>query len=161
MNRILAVTIALAPCVYTGGDLSNAIHIAAPVKNPVIVTLLPTTKDLIRALIHVESGGNDSAIGDRGKAVGCLQIHPILVREVNRTLKRQGSNIRYSLEDRYSRTKSIQMFKIIIDTYKFMHFHSFMEYSEIIARRWNGGPRGDKKKATVKYWNKVKRHLQN
>ena len=161
MNRILAVTIALAPWVYTGGDLSNAIHIAAPVENPVIVTLLPSTRDLIKALIQVESGGNDSAIGDRGKAVGCLQIHPILVREVNRTLKRKGSDIRYSLEDRYSRTKSIQMFKIIIDTYKFTHFHSFMEYSEIIARRWNGGPRGDKKKATVKYWKKVKRHLQN
>ena len=36
---------------------------------------------LINAIIYVESRGNDSAIGDRNKAVGCLQIHPICVRE--------------------------------------------------------------------------------
>jgi hypothetical protein len=29
-----------------------------------------------------------------------------------------------------------------------------------LARKWNGGgPAGDKKKATIAYWNKVKKHL--
>jgi hypothetical protein len=30
-----------------------------------------------------------------------------------------------------------------------------------LARKWNGGgPAGDKKTATIAYWNKVKRHLK-
>ena len=45
---------------------------------------------LVNAIIYVESRGNDSAIGDRGKAVGCLQIHPICVREVNRILRKNN-----------------------------------------------------------------------
>jgi hypothetical protein len=29
-----------------------------------------------------------------------------------------------------------------------------------LARKWNGGgPAGDKKTATIAYWNKVKKHL--
>ena len=40
----------------------------------------------VDAVIYVESRGNDSAVGDNGSAVGCLQIHPIMVREVNRLL---------------------------------------------------------------------------
>ena len=63
-----------------------------------------TDTDLVTALIHVESRGNDSAIGDRhlvgNEAVGALQIRPIMVREVNRICKRIGSNQRFTLKDR-------------------------------------------------------------
>jgi hypothetical protein len=32
--------------------------------------------------------------------------------------------------------------------------------TEQLARKWNGGgPAGDKKTATIPYWNKVKKHL--
>ena len=47
---------------------------------------------LLEAIIVVESNGNDSCIGDRklGRpSVGCLQIRPIMVREVNRILSYQ------------------------------------------------------------------------
>ena len=30
--------------------------------------------ELVNAIIQVESSGNDDAIGDNGKAIGCLQI---------------------------------------------------------------------------------------
>jgi len=39
---------------------------------------------LIAALIAVESGGRDTAIGDGGKAIGPLQIHRSVVQDVNR-----------------------------------------------------------------------------
>ena len=39
---------------------------------------------VLAALIQVESGGNPSAVGDGGRAVGILQQHPISVREANR-----------------------------------------------------------------------------
>ncbi len=114
---------------------------------------------LINAIIYVESRGNDSAVGDNGKAVGCLQIHPIMVREVNRLLAKYDIPTTYTLEDRYSREKSIEMFNIVSEEYYCCEDYTFTDYAEIVARRWNGGPRGHKKRATIKYFNKVKKQL--
>jgi len=111
--------------------------------------------NLVEAVIQVESRGNDSAVGDNGKAVGCLQIHPIVVREVNRLVSKP-----YTLDDRYSRAKSIDMFNIISEEYDCCEEYTFMQYAEIVARRWNGGPKGDKKTATLEYWEKVKKELK-
>ncbi len=66
-----------------------------------------TSNRLVHAMINVESLGNDSAFCASEKAVGCLQIRPIMLREVNRLLRRSGSNKRFSLTDRWSREKSI------------------------------------------------------
>ena len=114
---------------------------------------------LVDAIIYVESRGNDSAVGDNGKAVGCLQIHPIMVREVNRLLAKYDIPTTYTLEDRYSREKSIEMFNIVSEEYYCCEDYTFMEYAEIVARRWNGGPRGDKKRSTLKYWNNVQKRI--
>ena len=116
----------------------------------------PKVSTLIDALIYVESRGNDSAIGDRhlGKpSVGCLQIRPIMVREVNRILKRKKKSLRYSMDDRFSRKKSIEMFMVWKD-----YYHDSSNFEEI-ARTWNGGPRGMKNKKTLGYWAKVKFEL--
>ena len=114
---------------------------------------------LVSALILVESRGNDSAIGDRhlvgNEAVGALQIRPIMVKEVNRILKIQKINKRFTLKDRFERDKSIEMFYI----WKNYH-HKDSDY-ETIARNWNGGPKGYKLDRTVKYWNKVEKQLNN
>jgi hypothetical protein len=115
-------------------------------------------RDLLTALILVESRGNDSAIGDRhivgGEAVGALQIRPIMVREVNRILKIQKSDKRYTLKDRYDRQKTIEMF------YVWKNFHHKDSDFETIARNWNGGPKGYKNSRTLKYWNKVQKELE-
>lgn len=116
----------------------------------------PKVSELIDALIYVESRGNDSAIGDRhlGKpSVGCLQIRPIMVREVNRILKRKKKELRYTMDDRFSREKSIEMFMVWKD-----YYHDSDNFEEI-ARTWNGGPRGMKNKKTLSYWSKVKFEL--
>lgn len=118
-----------------------------------------TDADLVTALIHVESRGNDSAIGDRHlvgeEAVGALQIRPIMVREVNRILKIQKSDKRFKLKDRFERDKSIEMF------YIWKNYHHKDSEPEVIARNWNGGPKGFKSNRTVKYWNKVEKQLNN
>ena len=115
--------------------------------------------DLLNALIFVESRGDDSAIGDRhligNEAVGALQIRPIMVREVNRICKITGSHQYFALKDRFDRNKSIHMFMIWKD------YHHNNDSDEIIARNWNGGPRGYKKDRTVKYWNKIEKQLNN
>jgi len=43
---------------------------------------------LISALMIVESDGRADAIGDNGRAVGVLQIHPECVQDINRFSKR-------------------------------------------------------------------------
>jgi hypothetical protein len=109
--------------------------------------------ELVEALIWVESRGNDSAFHKGENAVGCLQIRPIMVEEVNRVLDLQGLDNIYTLEDRWSRTKSIEMFNVIAD-----YYHETSSY-EKIARCWNGGPKGLQKKQTKKYWRKVQKRL--
>ena len=121
-------------------DSSNAIHVA-PAKKEQIDTL-------VQAIIHVESRGNDSAIGDNGLAVGCLQIHPICVREANRLIGFDS----FDLDDRYNRQQSINIFNVIRSRIK-------NPTNERVARQWNGGPKGHKKRATLRYWRKVKKQL--
>ena len=124
---------------------------------PKDIPVVVSERDLVSALILVESRGNDSAIGDRhlvgNEAVGALQIRPIMVREVNRILKIQKSDKRFKLSDRFDREKTIEMFMI------WKNFHHKDSDFETIARNWNGGPRGYKRKSTLRYWNKVQKEL--
>jgi hypothetical protein len=116
----------------------------------------PKIEELIVAMIQVESRGSDSAIGDTHlgePSVGVLQLRPIMVREVNRILKKQKSEKRYKLKDRFSREKSIEMFMVWKN-----YYHPENEF-ETIARNWNGGPNGYKKSRTEKYWAKVQLEL--
>jgi hypothetical protein len=123
------------------------------------VSPIITDERLVSALILVESRGNDSAIGDRhlvgNEAIGALQIRPIMVKEVNRILKIQKSDKRFTLKDRFERDKSIEMF------YIWKNYHHKDSEPEVIARNWNGGPKGYKLNRTIKYWNKVENQLNN
>ena len=115
----------------------------------VMVTTTPTIQDsLIDAIIHVESRGDSMAYNAGEDAVGVLQIRPIMMREVNRLLKEN----KYTLDDRWSKSKSIEMFNVI-------KAHTTNPTNERLARNWNGGWNGYKKKSTLKYWNKVKTQL--
>lgn len=111
---------------------------------------------LYDAIVQVESGGNPRAVGDGGKAVGIAQIHPIMVKDVNRILKTKKGGRQYSLKDRYCPIKSKRMFTVYVG-----HYCDGKTTLQAIARRWNGGPMGDKKKATLAYWKKVKRALRS
>jgi len=115
----------------------------------VMVKTTPTIQDsLIDAIIHVESRGDSMAYNAGEDAVGVLQIRPIMMREVNRLLKEN----KYTLDDRWSKSKSIEMFNVIKQ-------HTTNPTNERLARNWNGGWNGYKKKSTLKYWNKVKTQL--
>jgi hypothetical protein len=112
----------------------------------------PPMDSLVYAMIQVESRDNDSAYCAVEDAVGCLQIRPIMVEEVNRICKILGIKKAYSLEDRWSRSESVQMLKI------FVRFYGLKEFEEI-ARCWNGGPHGMDYASTEGYWNKVQNEL--
>jgi hypothetical protein len=119
-------------------------------------TVLPIDL-LIEALIKVESGGKADAVGDShldSPSIGVLQIRPIMVREVNRILKKRKVDTRFKLKDRFSRLKSIKMFNV------WKNHHHRNDNFETIARSWNGGPRGPSFKSTKVYWGKVKSKLE-
>lgn len=110
---------------------------------------MTTISNLISALIIVESSGNDMAIGDNGRAIGPLQIHRGVVLDVNRTT---GSHYRH--QDMTNRAQA----RAVCEAY--LKHYGKGATPEQLARRWNGGPRGDTKSATEAYWLRVKKHLK-
>lgn len=103
-------------------------------------------EQLIPALITVESGGLDYVTGDGGLAAGCLQIHPIMVKDANRI-----AGTSYTLADRFDRRKSIEIARIY-----FRHYGRGWTI-ERAARAWNAGPTSTA--GTDGYWRKVKKEL--
>lgn len=102
---------------------------------------------LVPALMQVESGGEYRAIGDGGKAVGVLQIWPIMVQDVNRI-----AGTHYTLADRLNPVKSVEMARIY-----FLHYGKSWTVEQAV-RHWNAGPVGTV--GTDKYWNKVRKELK-
>jgi len=106
--------------------------------------------NLISALIIVESSNNDLAIGDQGRAIGCLQIHLGVVQDVNRFT---GSNYQWQ-----QMTNRVQARAVCA---AYLTYYGKGCTTEQLARKWNGGgPRGEKKQATEAYWLKVQRNLK-
>ena len=110
---------------------------------------MTTISNLISALIIVESSGNDLAIGDGGRAIGPLQIHKAVVLDVN---KFTGSHYRH--QDMTNRAQA----RAVCEAY--LRHYGKGATTEQLARRWNGGPKGDTKTSTEAYWAKVKKHLK-
>lgn len=105
--------------------------------------------NLISALISVESSGNDLAIGDQGRAIGCLQIHKAVVVDVNRFT---GSNYRHSEMTNRAAARAVCQ--------AYLTHYGRGATTEQLARRWNGGPTGDRKTATVAYWRRVQKEMK-
>ena len=103
---------------------------------------------ILPILAQVESNHNPNAIGDNGAAIGILQIHAIMVKDVNRI-----SGKAYTLQDRRDKAKSYEMATIYLR-------HYGKPNAEYLARCFNGGPRGNEKTATVKYWLKCQKVIK-
>lgn len=110
---------------------------------------MTTISNLISALIIVESSGNDLAVGDGGKAIGPLQIHRGVVLDVNRIT---GSNYRHSEMTNRAQARAV--------CEAYLRHYGKGASTEQLARRWNGGPRGDTRPSTEAYWAKVRKHLK-
>lgn len=112
---------------------------------------------LISALMIVESDGRAEAIGDSGRAVGILQITPVCVQDINRF-----SKVQYNLSDRADERKSVEMCWRYLYHYGNIYKRDTGKEptAEILARIWNGGPRGYNDEKTRRYWAKVQAELQ-
>jgi len=140
---------------YTLQPLTPYIQADIQVTKPKPILKTNKVKTLVDALILVESSGNPNAFNKKENACGCLQIRPIMLREVNRILRKQNNDKRFTKEDRWSCGLSQEMF------YIWRNYHHKDSSDEVIARNWNGGPRGYKKQSTEHYWNKVQKAWAN
>jgi hypothetical protein len=109
-----------------------------------------TYTTLILAIIMVESYGDDSAIGDNGKAYGCLQLHAEYVADAA-----EYANEDWVHEDAFNRKTAIKIFEAYMDRYATIDRLGRVATAEDIARIHNGGPNGYNKKSTKAYWNKI------
>lgn len=120
-----------------------------------------SVKDFLFALEQVESSGNANAYNKSEKALGCLQIRPIMVADYNRIYK---ANIRHS------QMKNRELsHKIAIGIFKHYSKNISQPNAKHLAFIWNGGgsawrrvnnPKQDvKQKNLEKYWQKVFKNL--
>ncbi len=125
----------------------------------VIEPLSPDKEILIQAMIHVESSGNDNAVGDRAlryRAYGPLQVRQVAVDDINR---RFGTNYRarQALGDR---ELSVELFRRYMEIYATEEHLGKQPSFECMARIWNGGPNGCSKWNTRRYWNRVEARMR-
>ena len=110
------------------------------------------TDALLDAIRQVESGGNDRAVGDSGRAIGPYQIwksYWIDAVEYDPSLRADGYESCYDPE--YAR-------RVVIAC---MSRYGQGKTAKDLARIHNGGPRGYKKSATLAYWSKVESALED
>ncbi len=120
-----------------------------------MLQLTAQQQELVDALIIVESSGQDDAVGDNGKAIGCLQIWEIYWIDAT-----ERSGIGGSYKDCFKRDYAIKVFDAYMKRYAREAWTNPEKFdAEKVARIHNGGPRGYKKKATKKYWEKVQKAL--
>lgn len=118
---------------------------------------------LIEDLIRVESGGKANAVGDNGKAYGCLQIHATMVLEANRIVGK-GS---YTHHDMFDPVKAKEVAEVVLRHYS-NHIRKTTGREATrkeLAFVWNGGgsawkrattPVNDSKQRNLElYWSKV------
>jgi len=111
---------------------------------------------LIDVLEEIESNKQANAIGDNGNAKGILQIWDVVVKDVNRVYK-----TKYVHDDAFNPTKARDIAEKYLSFWgkRYQINNKKAPTYEVLARIWNGGPKGYKKSATDKYWKKVKNVL--
>jgi len=117
---------------------------------------------LFAAITMVESGGDHSAVGDNGLAIGPMQIQPVMVDDVNRILELKKDKFRFTLNDRKFTSTSRSIARVYFDHYakSYQKNTGKTPSYEYYARCWNGGPMGWKRNSTDDYWRKVKREIE-
>ncbi len=110
-------------------------------------------RDLVDAIHHVESSGRlGPLVGDGGDSLGPLQIQRACW---------QDANVPGKYEDVADLAYAKRVFAAYMARYATERRLGRHVTDEDRARIWNGGPNGYKKKATLKYWLKVKKELNN
>ena len=99
---------------------------------------------LLDAIARIESHCSPNAVGDSGRALGVYQIHRVYWEDGTRLL-----GVDWPHRDAADPEKARRVVKAYL-----LHYGKGKSLLEM-ARIHNGGPRGDKKKATLPYARKI------
>ena len=116
-----------------------------------IVSSQDNIENLLDAIKTVESSGGVNLYGLNGE-IGPYQIKRIVIDDVNRIC---GGDV-FDEKDAMDDKKSREICKIYI---KYWADRKGRSSIEDMARIWNGGPNGYRKKSTIPYWNKIRGKL--
>jgi hypothetical protein len=110
--------------------------------------------DFMRKIGQIESGGMDSISGENGRGIGRYGIYEIAVIG-------SGLNalLNYQHDDMYRKEKSDRVFWAMMGIFTHLHWQKYGQPPsyEDLARKWAGGPNGERKAATLKYLKKFRR----
>jgi destabilase len=104
---------------------------------------------LLDAIARVESNRNARAIGDRGRAIGTYQIHKRYWKDGTRFL-----GVDWSYDQAKNPAKARQVVRAYL-----LHYGKDKTLLQK-ARIHNGGPRGHRKKATLRYARRIAQILE-
>ena len=150
---LLCVVVARVPQLWLTQTESEARRVTAT--GPTATPLLPESitvrsgqdaapRLLYDAILMVESGGNDSAVGDGGLSRGPYQCG-------RAAWKDSGVDWDYDTHV-WNRARC--------EYVMFLYWERWgAKTDEERARIWNGGPRGMSKESTLPYWRKVQQYL--
>lgn len=110
---------------------------------------------LFAAIVQIESGGNNLAIGDNGRAIGPAQIRTVALRDVN---KHFGT--RYKHRDMTNRAIAQFVFNAYLWIYATPARIGRAVTDLDRARIWNGGPAGWRRRDTFLYGKRVTRLMK-
>ncbi len=123
-----------------------------------VAPVIFTFDDLLDAIEWVESKGDTNAVGDNGRAVGAYQIHHCFVEDASYARKYDWHN--FTDKDRLNKKECREMIRCYMSLYASYGRLGREPTFEDIARIFNGGPDGWKKKSTKAYWLKVKKRME-
>ena len=123
-----------------------------------IAAVLLSMSPLEKAVHQVESSGRTgpNIVGDNGNAIGPLQIWKACWTDAVQHDKSIGG----SYKDCHDLEYSLKIFRAYTDRYATKRRLKRVPTDEDRARIWNGGPNGHRKRATIKYWNKVRKEMK-
>ncbi|MCR9247186.1 MAG: hypothetical protein NXI31_19310 [bacterium] len=113
-----------------------------------------TRDEILAAIRFVESGGREfPPDGDGGRAIGPYQIHRIYWLDAIQTQPQLGGDYQHCRQRDYAeRVIAAYMTRWVPKAWA-------AGDAEVIARTHNGGPTGRNKRATDRYWQRVRRAL--
>ena len=124
--------------------------ISIPIQQPLKTTAANDTA-LLDAICIVESGGDNNAVGDAGTSLGAYQIGKLYWIDAT-----EFGKVDWDYKtDVHDPIKCRQVIR-----WYWARYLPDDANDEMKARVHNGGPTGHRKKATEKYWNKVKKEMK-
>ena len=122
------------------------------------VNAVAVSDRLLHALKMAESRLKSDAVGDKGKAVGILQLHKVYVDDANCIIGYK----KYTYNDRYDVRKSEEMTRIVLTHYG-KHYERKTGRrctDEVLARIHNRGYSQWNDKLGERYWKRVQLFLK-